>query len=77
MKIVNKKSFYTGIAVVILQLLVLFRYIRTGCISMPQIPEMCTPNADGPLVGLVIFMAVGGYLIVSGLGIFNKFNHKD
>jgi hypothetical protein len=77
MKIVNKRSFYTGFFIVILQLFVFLKYLLTGCISMPQVPEMCTPNADGPLVGLAVFAIVGIYLILSGLDIFKKIKHKD
>ena len=74
MKIKNQYNFFTGILIVIVQILVLLKYFQTGCISMPQVPVICNPHATGPIIGLIIFGIAGIYLIISGLDLTK---HKD
>lgn len=77
MKIKNTRMFYTGLFVFIVQVLVLLRYLRTGCISMPQVPDVCGANAWGALVGVFLFSVVGLFLITVGAGLIKNTKEKD
>jgi hypothetical protein len=77
MKIKNTKTFYTGLFIFIVQILVFLRYSRTGCVSMPQVPDACGPNAVGALIAITLFAILGISFMASATVLTKSTKDKD
>jgi hypothetical protein len=77
MKIKNTKTFYTGLFIFIVQMFVFLRYLRTGCISMPQVPDACDPNAVGALIAIALFAILGISFMASAMALSKSTKDKD
>jgi hypothetical protein len=61
---IKKQSFYFGIVLLVLMLIDLYKYSKTSCLKMPQMPEMCGVSAEGYLWGTYILLGISIFMIV-------------